>query len=149
MRKIFYKNPPFCNPKSGQAFPPLFPPLALPYYYTDLFNRSIFIPHKKPEVKIPQQGQFRGTFSKFFKILPNDTELLQYGFPWTKMRYVHRGTSSVHVPAPCCGHWMALPHLDPCTCRSLMQCRHCSGLQLIKVDVSEVPAHFRHMGRNP
>ncbi len=39
----------------------------------DLFNGSIFIPHEKPEVEIPLQGQLRGTFSKYFKDLPKNS----------------------------------------------------------------------------
>src|SRR5713226_2390880 len=75
MRRICFQNPTFCDAQNRQAFLHPFTSLYLPYYYTDLFNRSIFIPHKEPEVKIPLQGQFRGTFSKFFKILPDDSTL--------------------------------------------------------------------------
>ena len=65
-------RPTFCDSQNQQAFLHSFTSLYLPYYYTDMFNRSIFIPHKKPEVKTPLEGQFRGTFSKDFKDRPND-----------------------------------------------------------------------------
>ncbi len=65
-----------CDSQNRQAFLHPFTLLYLPYYHMDLFNSSTFIPHIKPEVKIPLQGQVRDTFSKNFKNLSHDSMLI-------------------------------------------------------------------------